>query len=748
MFQPSAHSSVRRRLWLVLLFLLALGVRAFRAFQEPVVNPDAIRFIDQAKRLRVDPLGALRVEVYHPLHSIAALIVHSVLGSFFHNDRAAWLAAVQTVGVVCGSIVALQIFWLSRAYGAPRWAASAAALAWIVGRRSSSYGADGLSDMLFLAFFAAAMLTAIRAMRFPRIRDHFDNGVSWRFALAGVLAGFAYLTRPEGLSAPLIVIVTMLVTLVSRHTPRSAALKLLPRRAPPVKLVMQAAVSMLAGVCLPALPYMVAIGGITHKRSFLPTLGGGGGGGEASHVLAAGIVSVVPMSPGLVKKMGMELWETFGFAPTIALLGACLWMPHLWGRARLRPLVVVWTMIWLAVMAYLISHEGYLDGRHTLPLELVLFGLLSLAFVAWTKPMRWWMNWWRGKPAWDRLPAWMRWKRWPYAFAGCAVLLVLLPGVIRLGQPALEAQTFVIEAADWVSAQCAGGRGYLRPPKTGGILFRASVRAVAGDAHIACAADASARCASASDLRFSTGAGGCAGALDRRISGGSELPIRDGGASGCSRDLCAAGFAGFPQWHGPSTCHDPGSVRNQRQLVYTSGMPWKNNRSKPVIGLAGGIGSGKSLIARLFASERCAVIDSDADAHAVLQSVAVKEALRAWMGDAVFHPDGSVNRKAVGSRVFSDSAAIGRLNALIHPRVGAMREAAMAVLLGDAAVRAIVWDMPLLFEVNLAGECDAVVFVAAPREKRWRASPPPGAGPPKNSISGKNCKFYWTRRPN
>jgi dephospho-CoA kinase len=146
--------------------------------------------------------------------------------------------------------------------------------------------------------------------------------------------------------------------------------------------------------------------------------------------------------------------------------------------------------------------------------------------------------------------------------------------------------------------------------------------------------------------------------------------------------------------------------------------PWKHSNPKPVIGLAGGIGSGKSTIARLFASEGCAVIDSDADAHDVLQTEAVRTELRRWLGDDIFTADGTVNRKAVGSRIFSDPAQVQRLNALIHPRVAAQRELSMANYLADPAIRAVVWDTPLLYEVGLDQECDAVVFVKTPREIR------------------------------
>jgi dephospho-CoA kinase len=148
-------------------------------------------------------------------------------------------------------------------------------------------------------------------------------------------------------------------------------------------------------------------------------------------------------------------------------------------------------------------------------------------------------------------------------------------------------------------------------------------------------------------------------------------------------------------------------------------MPrWKYSRTKPVIGLSGGIGSGKSTIAALFATQGCAVIDSDADAHLVLQSESVRQELRQWLGDGVFLADGSVSRKAVGSRVFITPADIERLNALIHPRVAALRELSMQKYLAAPGIRAIIWDTPLLFEVGLDKACDALVFVKVPREVR------------------------------
>jgi dephospho-CoA kinase len=146
--------------------------------------------------------------------------------------------------------------------------------------------------------------------------------------------------------------------------------------------------------------------------------------------------------------------------------------------------------------------------------------------------------------------------------------------------------------------------------------------------------------------------------------------------------------------------------------------PWKYNRPKPVIGLTGGIGSGKSFIAQLFQSQGCAVIDSDRLSHDILQSPAVKAEIRAWLGPAPFNADGSVNRKSLAGLVFQNVEKTSRLNSLIHPRVAQAREALMENYLADPGILAVIWDSPLLIEAGLNRDCDMVIFVKVPSDIR------------------------------
>lgn len=147
-------------------------------------------------------------------------------------------------------------------------------------------------------------------------------------------------------------------------------------------------------------------------------------------------------------------------------------------------------------------------------------------------------------------------------------------------------------------------------------------------------------------------------------------------------------------------------------------IPGPMYAGKPIIGIVGGIGSGKSYVAKLFGELGSLVIDSDAQVREAYQDPAVLETIRGWWGEGVFRRDGSLDRGAVAARVFGDPAEKRRMEGLIHPLVHAARARQMQAAADNAQVVAYVWDTPLLLEVGLEGECDAVVFVEAPFEQR------------------------------
>ena len=117
-----------------------------------------------------------------------------------------------------------------------------------------------------------------------------------------------------------------------------------------------------------------------------------------------------------------------------------------------------------------------------------------------------------------------------------------------------------------------------------------------------------------------------------------------------------------------------------------------------VVGLTGGIGTGKSTVARLLAGLGACVIDADAIVHE-LQGPGTRLLARIAeaFGPEMLRPDGSLDRERLGRLVFADPAARKRLNELVHPAVGAemLRRLAAA---RAARVPLVVLDIPLLLE--------------------------------------------------
>jgi len=136
-------------------------------------------------------------------------------------------------------------------------------------------------------------------------------------------------------------------------------------------------------------------------------------------------------------------------------------------------------------------------------------------------------------------------------------------------------------------------------------------------------------------------------------------------------------------------------------------------RNKPVVGVTGGVGAGKSSVAAAFESLGAAVIDSDRMAHRQLRQPDVVATLCEWWGDSVRSADGGVDRAAVASIVFDAPDELSRLEGLLYPRMEVERRQLMDQLDGDPAVRGIVLDTPKLFEAGVDALCDAVVFVDA-----------------------------------
>ncbi|MCO5108518.1 MAG: dephospho-CoA kinase [Burkholderiaceae bacterium] len=133
-----------------------------------------------------------------------------------------------------------------------------------------------------------------------------------------------------------------------------------------------------------------------------------------------------------------------------------------------------------------------------------------------------------------------------------------------------------------------------------------------------------------------------------------------------------------------------------------------------LVGLTGGIGSGKSTVADLFAARGAAVVDTDAIAHELTApGGAAIAAIRAEFGDAAIRADGALDRDAMRERAFADPGARRRLEAILHPMIRAESRRRLDVAEGPYALLVV----PLLVESgDRAGGVDRILVVDCPVE--------------------------------
>ena len=137
----------------------------------------------------------------------------------------------------------------------------------------------------------------------------------------------------------------------------------------------------------------------------------------------------------------------------------------------------------------------------------------------------------------------------------------------------------------------------------------------------------------------------------------------------------------------------------------------------PLLGLSGGIAAGKSFVAAQLAALGWVVLDADALAReAVAPGTEGLGEVVAAFGPAALRPDGTLDRAWVAERVFADPAARARLNAILHPRIEALRQERLRQLPADT--RGAVLDAALWVERARAHHCDAFWTVDAPEELR------------------------------
>jgi dephospho-CoA kinase len=153
---------------------------------------------------------------------------------------------------------------------------------------------------------------------------------------------------------------------------------------------------------------------------------------------------------------------------------------------------------------------------------------------------------------------------------------------------------------------------------------------------------------------------------------------------------------------------------------------WKHG-AIPVIGLIGGIGAGKSLLARRLADRGAAVIDADAVGHELLEDPAIRGRVLERFGLGVLESAGEggsaaarISRRALAAIVFQDPAARRDLEALLHPAMRERFRRTIGRLEAEGGPPLVVLDAAVLLEASWDGLCDRIAFVDAPRSQRLR----------------------------
>lgn len=138
------------------------------------------------------------------------------------------------------------------------------------------------------------------------------------------------------------------------------------------------------------------------------------------------------------------------------------------------------------------------------------------------------------------------------------------------------------------------------------------------------------------------------------------------------------------------------------------------------IGLTGGIGSGKSTVAKLLAEHGYVVVDADKIAREIMEPRSpVLDDVAAAFGDDLINEDGSLDRGELARKAFVDKQSIEKLNSITHPAIRSESERRFAAA-EAAGEPAVVYDMPLLVELGMHRDMDLTVVVDVEAEERVR----------------------------
>jgi 4-amino-4-deoxy-L-arabinose transferase-like glycosyltransferase len=411
-----------------LLLLLALGIRDWVLTHTEVPARDTIGFIRYALEFDNEPWWTvLQKNHQHPGYPVTILAVSVPVRALSQEPAAEIMSlSARLASGIAAVLLVIPMFFLGKMLFHRAAGFGAAALFQCL-PVSAHILSDGLSEALFLLLACTSLALAVLAIR------------TWRpmhFGLCGACAGFAYLTRPEGV---LLVAATGLVLF---------GLCLTQRRS--LRQLLACGGSLLVPALLVGSLYVAATGHFTGKPSVGQMLGdkipeleeGPMRIGLAADVppplLASTFAFVLDLKNAVWQRAALALWNLCG--ELVKCFHYVAWLPTLLGMwwFRRRPLIVpgLWVLLvlcalWTAGLCWLAVVVGYLSDRHLL--LLVLCGSFATAAAVWELPSR--------LTAWYRRQAWPGTAGGPFEHTGrtAAVAAILLGGMLAVGLPkALE----------------------------------------------------------------------------------------------------------------------------------------------------------------------------------------------------------------------------------------------------------------------------------------------------------------------
>lgn len=143
----------------------------------------------------------------------------------------------------------------------------------------------------------------------------------------------------------------------------------------------------------------------------------------------------------------------------------------------------------------------------------------------------------------------------------------------------------------------------------------------------------------------------------------------------------------------------------------------------PVIGIIGGIGSGKTAVANALSNEMSvSVLDADQAGHAVLKQSITKSALRQVFGQQIFDQNGEVRRSQLAQLVFGNGEdhrkARQQLDQITHPKIHEFLKGQLSQIMDQQSCDLVVLDAALLLEAGWSESCDAIVYLDVPENVR------------------------------